>query len=667
MDLRRHATIDKFYFGLTEDTKGEIEWYVAPVGAEWFTEPTPMRSLDAWDRFPPEPKRPGMIPWERGRYSKGATIPGYTGKGHRCGSLEWFRTGIPGGSSLPPNPARDPNGVPSCCKEGFGALALSGTSSVSFRSPSVPFRFRQLSTSILPGVGLSNIWRTPPLAGATMFVWVTAWFSDPNRATAFLPGYTQFLRLQSGNYVSWALVAINWTEFVSGPDFHGLYQGPFINFAPVFPDYGIAWSAEIQGADRIAPVRIVDGRVGNGPIVHVGPDQVLANPAELVIFQAGGGGPFTNTGNLVSANLVWLVSTIQNIGNPISVSFDTGNPSSIPWTAAIISFGGTPAPQQSRVVMSGQGAASFLYPPVSPGAFAMSGEGFDNLEGASEVAGAFAMSGEGFDNLEGASEVAGAFAMSGTSSDNLVGAGEGSGAFAMSGTSSDNLVGAGEGLGAFAMSGTSSDNLVGDGLPSLVQAPTGSTGTTTVALTWNVATTAGNHLEVAVLATSTTATPTITPPAGWTLARSATGTRSRVSIYYAQGAASQSGSGTFTVAGGAGLECAIVGMEWKGLLSSGSLESNNGIAGGVSTTPQAGTSAAWSQALVVGVAAVGQTSNAVFSAPANGYSIAQQVTTASNATLGILYKKLSATGSNSTSVTSGVNAQYVGAIVGFKE
>lgn len=113
MDLRRHGSIEPWYFGLGDDTLGEVEWYVAPPGARIWSESTPFRSLDWWDGLAPCADRPGPIKGQAGSYTKGATVPGYTGGEKFCGKPEWFVEGIP--SPPPPNPGTNPEGIPVCC------------------------------------------------------------------------------------------------------------------------------------------------------------------------------------------------------------------------------------------------------------------------------------------------------------------------------------------------------------------------------------------------------------------------------------------------------------------------------------------------------------------------------------------------------------------------
>lgn len=123
--------------------------------------------------------------------------------------------------------------------------------------------------------------------------------------------------------------------------------------------------------------------------------------------------------------------------------------------------------------------------------------------------------------------------------------------------------------------------------PALVQhvsanATSSAGGTISLAPSWPGATVAGRLLIAIYGVTSQGPTPlaTITPPAGWTLAVSGTcdlgngGGRIRLSIYYIENAASQSGTSSWTSSGGymSGARAALSLLEYSGIVTSSSLD-----------------------------------------------------------------------------------------------
>jgi hypothetical protein len=113
MDLRRTMFRERWNFGEASDTIGDVVWFDAPPGALFYQGLTPFRSLDWIDLTDLPAPGPGPLHKRQSRYTKGKTIPGYTGKGPVCGPADWWVNGVP--SPPPPAPNRDDNGVPECC------------------------------------------------------------------------------------------------------------------------------------------------------------------------------------------------------------------------------------------------------------------------------------------------------------------------------------------------------------------------------------------------------------------------------------------------------------------------------------------------------------------------------------------------------------------------
>ncbi len=198
--------------------------------------------------------------------------------------------------------------------------------------------------------------------------------------------------------------------------------------------------------------------------------------------------------------------------------------------------------------------------------------------------------------------------------------------------------------------------------------------TVTVDAEWPAPTTAGNLLLAvvgyggAVLSESSTTT-VIT---GYTLASASTATNNqpRTGIFYKANADSEEGAVTVTVDNATQLVNGLVVQlfEISGILAASPVDQTAGTQSS-GTNPASGTTAATSQAIEFVIAALGDERMEAQTAPTNGfqqYSETQLNCVSDDLTLGIYYRTTTATGAQSTSVTTATSDQYAGAIATFK-
>ncbi len=175
--------------------------------------------------------------------------------------------------------------------------------------------------------------------------------------------------------------------------------------------------------------------------------------------------------------------------------------------------------------------------------------------------------------------------------------------------------------------------------------------------TWSEATGTGNLL---VAALGWVGSGSLTAPAGWTLAKKASGT----AIYYREGSPSESGAVTF---GGSGIGAWVIDlMEWSGAATSGALDktASGTSANTENTTASSGTTATTSQSSEIAISAIRAFKALTQSNPTNGFQQVDVGTQATNTT-GFYSKVLTGTGAQSVSVTLSIAAKWRGVIATF--
>lgn len=656
MDLRRHATIDEVYFGESDSSKGKIQWFVAPPGADWFSDPTVFRSLDHWDRLPPVPGRPGVIPsLTPYPYSKGQTVPLYTGQGHTCGDPSWWVAGVP--LPLPPNPVRNPDGVPECCvPERFGVASWTATGRASWQSSVPPvFSITSIGTQ---GGGLVNpflqiqYFGFAPASGMIGFVGV---FCALPVSISLPPGVQLLSRQRQGDV-----------------ELFVFFYPDAINSGRVFFFRVSALDSWFYVADWIFP-RGLSLPVAALAEVHAAGRSALADTGVAVSDASRWRMAFAGT--FIEAAGVGGIFGFQQL----EAFADTSRTASISTGYKLLQPSVTAVEAVTTLPRSGNWSTAVLVLPFTLSAasnFQLSGTGSASWVGFAEGQGTFAMSASGSAGWIGFAEGQGTFAMSAVGSASWIGTGLIGSPFALTATGSAAFAGAGLDAAPFAMTATGSASFVGTSLsgPSVVQRRY-ATGTTQASITWSPSTVAGNNLYVFAACRNPTSS-TFTAPAGWTQVASVdlsvgSGPSQHTScaLFRRENSASQASTGNFGNSGGVPTDFWVAGLEVSGLSSSGSSDKNANNSSTGSTAPSSGTTATTTTANELWIAALVQNaSSASFSSPTNGFTIEDQRDTAGTSILhcALLDKIVSSTGTASTGVTSNQNARWVGLIGTFK-
>lgn len=203
--------------------------------------------------------------------------------------------------------------------------------------------------------------------------------------------------------------------------------------------------------------------------------------------------------------------------------------------------------------------------------------------------------------------------------------------------------------------------------PTPVQNATGeSNNTNSLAASFSGASTNGNYL-VAALNVQTGGGPTVTPPAGWSLAVTVNGTGTRTAIYYRENAPATT-TVTFTLTNNP-ISATLVIAEYSSVRTSSPLDvtASNSGSGTSLTTGTTGTTAQGSELII---AAVGNTPGGVntFSSPLNGFSIVNQITEASDrfSSVAMLARVVSSVSTYSSGATSSASQPWAAAIATFK-
>lgn len=196
-----------------------------------------------------------------------------------------------------------------------------------------------------------------------------------------------------------------------------------------------------------------------------------------------------------------------------------------------------------------------------------------------------------------------------------------------------------------------------------VQFAQGTATTSPVAVSWPTATTANNLLLLVLTWQGATSAPTLTPPAGWTLAVKHTNVTG-VAIYYKANASSESGSVSVTVSNSPrALDMAL--LEYSGIATSSPLDKTATNSGG-GTVIHSGSTAVTTQASELCIAGLADTAAETMSSPSNSFSIVGQQSATSGDQMGTLEQIVSSIGAFNTSVLTSTSNPNFGAIATFK-
>ena len=195
---------------------------------------------------------------------------------------------------------------------------------------------------------------------------------------------------------------------------------------------------------------------------------------------------------------------------------------------------------------------------------------------------------------------------------------------------------------------------------------TSGTGTASLSLTWTVQTTAGNQL-VAIVHTragSGSVKPTISAPAGWTLAIDSPNDIQRCACYYLENAAAEASTGNFIgTLSGVLVNLVVAVVEVAGLKLSGTLDKALAT-NGVGTAPSTAATGTLAQAKELIVAGFSSNGLGTFSAPTNGFTIGDQANVTGDGTGGLSWKIVASTATQSTAMAA-MGAIWAATIVSF--
>jgi hypothetical protein len=650
MDLRRHASIDRCYFGKGDDTLGEITWYVAPDGAEWFTAPTVFRSLETWDGLPPIAERPGVIPYERGEWSNGRTIPGYTGKDHSCGEPSWYLEGLP--SPPPPNPSRNPAGVPQCCLEDhFGAAAWGINTGLNWTTFVSQLFVEQaefyLSTSNSPFL----FWQKQTTPGTLHFVWVVGFFPNVNHVNYSLPGYQRIFTDTNGKFAAAAFIRPNAPSEGTFVPSGGYYKGPLLDTGVNNNSGVFVGTLELRGADQANPLDVLVHAKGVGPNANTPLTPLPINPYELVIATWGGGFPFSPyewlpSNFLVGAGWTWEITKYLK-----QWQFNASNPFNAPWINAVFSFTASGPGGQGRAWLGLDTSLAWM----------AGGQGMAVAAWSCTTSLAWSSSATAATDAAWSCTTSLAWSSSATSSADAAWSCTTSLAWSSSATSSADA----------AWSCTTSLAWVGSSAsagPSISQhAKTQFTGTSGN-LTWGSSTAVGEVQFVAVCTErSSGGAITITPPSGYTVVqegRNGSSGTPRVGLYVRTAGTSQSSTGNWTVSNAGGTS--IIGWSVAGLVAGGTVDqlpAFNSQSGSFSSfaTSTTGTTA-HAVELVFAVLGYGATGGTMWSYGAiSGWTqLDTQTDSGATTSLAVYWRLTAATGTFSATTSNGPSSSPAG-------
>lgn len=301
MDFRRTARIEDWYFGAGDDTLGRVIWFEAPPNAKFFEGPTPFRSLDWWDQLGRIPRGPGPIARVLGTYTLGETIAGYRGD-KPCGTMDWFEHGIP--SPPPPNPPRNPDGVPACCLNSSWGVGAARSIATVYMPQVLSAVLRCNSFTNVGGFGhdIKCIWNCGvTLAGSTLVANISISRTSPVAPTDITPAGSGWLLVGSHIHDTIASYVFVWTNAPPRSGFEHFAAGDnTLNFAldmielrnltPDPPIVAVTWGeSDLVYSALPAPtphpgmfgIVHVDSGVGVDDVFHAPPPWNIFTGAEL--------------------------------------------------------------------------------------------------------------------------------------------------------------------------------------------------------------------------------------------------------------------------------------------------------------------------------------------------------------------------------------------------
>jgi hypothetical protein len=215
------------------------------------------------------------------------------------------------------------------------------------------------------------------------------------------------------------------------------------------------------------------------------------------------------------------------------------------------------------------------------------------------------------------------------------------------------------GRGGTATTGDSFTVVLEGQLPSLAQHTLATGKNAKPSASWPAATSDGDLLVAGI---GWSGNGVLTAPPGWTLAAQMGSTQ----IYFVQGAASQSGTITFSLSARGSWVLGL--MEWTGVAPIGALDrqATNTSKGTSGTLADSGTTPATSQAVEVDVAVLHALKGVSQAGPTNGFSQVDEASVGSGNTTGLYAKTPTVIGSQEVSASLSAPSKWRGAIATFK-
>lgn len=693
MDLRRVARKENWRFGKADNATGSVEWYVAPAGAKVFTDWTPFRSHDWWDRYPPLPTF-GADPFTLGTYLKGkAPSAAYRGN-VRCGKAEWWKDGLP--SPLPPNPVRDQDGVPECCTtDKFGAFAIAIKCKVNWVAR--PNRCWAYNVAVVQGHSKVVATGFAPQEPGHILVFSLAFFFTGQNVPSVQTGPNLVHLGQASTSIGNGRLVVNDYAYVNNAVTAGVQfqidRTVFWSLSVVRLE-GVVFSLPLRRAELTGvwnPVGLgISGACqgSNGCIISA---FLSAWPFGAFVPQWQGDSPWSQVNHAVNSSMEiaayvgdgenasevrlartsWIVLSQYSWGC-VGTTIEAGNIGVAGLAAAHFVGNWLGA---GALGAAADLAADFRGAAQADADFTIAGAADALLIGAGLVPGQASFEGNSAAAFTGSGAIAGAFSTAGSSSASFTGAAGGAGPFSVAGSSPASFSGAAKTAAALSITGASSASFVGSSTSgiALVQHKENFSGGDSVGLSWTSATTTGNLLVVQVACCSAITQGLfgvgVTPPAGWSTAID--GSIGGVWVFYKPNASSQSATGNFAVndINPADFTLCLLGVEVSGIKTSGSFDKSN-TSSGLGTSASTGSTGTLSQASEFVLAAL---SNA---APAGGDDGTFSGLTAGFTSLGqgndgfqqslAAYRIVSATTAQSASASIPGIQVWVGAITSWK-
>jgi hypothetical protein len=567
MDLRRSAFREKWHFGDGADTAATVEWYECPPDAKWYTEVTPYRSLDTWDRISPL-SGPGPDVPQTPVWIDGATIPLYTGQGPPCG-VEWFATGIP--SPPPATPARNPDGVPVCCTvHHFGAWAGDATSRGAWVStpPPDPF-FRQKSAfNSLEPTRWPPSWTLPTLNDSCLLFVVGVYSSTGSDPVLVIdPGWQKLQSFSLPFYSQYWYFYPNAPAGVALPEVLSL-PSPWVGDLIAYEIVGLLGTHRVDalGINGSNTDRVSLGPLGTSASREIGVAVYYSvDPPVTVGFPSGWQGPFQEL-----AFWLYLYDTYQVFNGPVGLSFSELMPRAYAEIVGAVTFPQLPISGSCFWIGGAITAAAWRSDLLFLARWTGSASGASSWVAVGTVSSRWAGSAVAASSWVGAGIVTASWSGSATGHSAWVAA---AGALChWSGTATGSASWATLAIGSCSWSGSATGGSSWVGASKVFkrrQTASASGLSTSVSLSWAGGTTAGDLLTVVAGATAASgglSTPTVSAPAGWTLLdhRNAPvlGVGCYIAMFYKTAAGGTGDNGSFTIGSGDGI--CLYGEAWQG-------------------------------------------------------------------------------------------------------